>query len=113
MCDVCRHLQYSATRSTTLKEVLKSLDIEMLKLAIPGDTRWLSLDRAVQILMKILPGVIAALHEMAAMNPQDKAALSLANILSTKEFISTLCLLADVLPVLTTLSVKFQAEVIS
>ena len=94
-----------------MKEVLESLDLETVKLAIPGDTRWLSLERAVSSLLKVLPGMICALYELAAMNTNDKKSEALAIILGSKEFICTLSLLADVLPVLTNLSTTLQSDV--
>jgi hypothetical protein len=103
---------------------MTTLDLVLLKLATPGDTRcdqsaallivlcsWLSMDRAVQILIKTMPAVICALHEIQAMQPSEKKSGSLAKKIATHTFAGALSIMADVLPVFADVCTTFQTEV--
>jgi hypothetical protein len=73
--------------------------------------RWLSMDRAVGVLIKIMPAVICALHEIQAMQPTEKRAGPLAKKIATHTFVGALSLMADVLPVFAQVCTLFQTEV--
>ena len=72
-------------------------------------TRWLPHDEAVTSIRRTLNSLLATLERAVAEN-DDAVAHSLLNAMKTYNFVATLYLLSDVLPILTTLSLVFQRE---
>ncbi len=81
----------------------------VLKLKRAVDTRWLSHDQAVTAIRRTLPSLLTCLEREAAQNG-DAVARGLVSALGAYNFIATIYLMSDVLPLLTTLSLVFQTE---
>lgn len=96
----------SSVRSASLKSIQEVLDDPILKTKAAGDTRWLSHDRAVSTLRRILPAAIVHMEEEA--NSGDALALGIVQVMRTYYFIGSVYLLSDILPHLSRLSHLFQ-----
>ena len=101
----------SPVRMSGLKAIEQLLQTPQLKLNQPADTRWLSHDAACQMLMRVLPAVIASLEREAAERGQ-ALAIGLCKVVKQYNFISTLYMMCDVLPLLSRLSRVFQSSIL-
>ena len=86
------------------------LSLPQLKLVKAVDVRWLSHDKAVSTLRKAFAAVIISL-EREAVERHDVTASGLAKYMKSVNFIASLAMLQDILPVLTILSTSFQVEI--
>ena len=73
-----------------------------------ADTRWLSHEGACQTLVKILPAVLTS-SSREAEEHGDALALGLWNVIKKYDFIATLYMMCDVLPIVNRLSWILQA----
>ncbi|KAM5180722.1 zinc finger protein 862-like [Mantella aurantiaca] len=111
--DILRQLFYffqnSSVRMAGLTEIQNILNIPQIKLKMASDTRWLSHDSAVQSLRQCMMSVIAAL-EREATERNDITAEGLSRCIKTYNFVSSLMMLSDVLPLLSNLSKAWQRQ---
>ena len=96
----------SAVRTAELIEMQRVLDHPQVKLKKPSDTRWLSLENAVNALRRCFKPVKCVLDHEA--NEGDATALGLSTHLDKPEFIVNLHFLCDVLYTVGSLSTAFQ-----
>ena len=94
-----------------LKAIEQLLQTPELKLKQAADTRWLSHDSACQTLVKVLPAVITSLERESAERGQ-ALAVGLCRVVKKYDFISTLYMMCDILPIVSRLSRVFQFSVI-
>lgn len=99
----------SSVRMSGLKAIEQLLQTPELKLKKAGDTRWLSHDLACQSLMKVLPAVIASL-EREAQERGDALAHGLYKVVRNYNFVATLYMMNDVLPIVSRLSRTLQTS---
>ena len=99
--------QNSSVRMSGLQAIERLLQSPELKLKKPADTRWLSHDSACQTLVKVFPAVCFSLSR-EAQERGDALALGLSKVVRMYNFIATLYMMCDVLPVITRLSCKLQ-----
>ena len=90
-----------------MKDIVQS---PHLKLKEAKDVRWLSHNAAVDALRRTLPAVIMSL-EREASERHEAVALGLATFTKSYDFVATLLMLADVLPLLARLSQIFQVDI--
>ena len=83
------------------------LEMPQLKLVKAADTCWLSHDQAVSVLQRTYDAVVTSL-ERAATERHAATAAGLENFVRSVNFIASLVMLEDILPVLTILSKMFQ-----
>nr|XP_033805888.1 zinc finger protein 862-like [Geotrypetes seraphini] len=111
--DILRQLFYffqnSSVRMAGLTEMQNILNIPQIKLKMASDTRWLSHASAVQSLRQCMMSVIAAL-EREATERNDITAEGLSRCIKTYNFVSSLMMLSDVLPLLSNLSKAWQRQ---
>ncbi len=105
---VYRQFKYSTVKEASLHEFQKELDLPVLKLKEAKHVRWLSYDAAVKAFLRSYPAIVLEL-EREAEEENDAAAVGWLNRVKCYEFVASLRLLADVLPILSRLSKKFQA----
>lgn len=101
------YFQRSSVRMSGLQEMHDLLDSPDIKLKRASDTRWLSHDIAMQSLRRTLVSVVAAL-ERESEERNDCTARGLALFLKTYDFVGSLLMLSDALPVLSMLSKAWQ-----
>lgn len=112
--QVGRHYDYSAKKMQSLLSTQEDCGFDPLKLCKNCFTRWLSHDQVTETLEKRLIPVLLDLSQRGDADPvnptapADATAKGLFKIMCTKEFISTLLLMRDVLPDLRLLSKNFQ-----
>ncbi|CAC5377495.1 unnamed protein product [Mytilus coruscus] len=97
----------SAQRSNKLREIQLLLDVPQLKYAAIHTVRWLSLDRAVNVIYRIYPALCVALEHEGSTNT---AAKGLAHEVQQYKFIAITHMLLDILPILSRLSKIFQKD---
>jgi hypothetical protein len=95
----------SALRSNRLKEIQKLLELPELKYAEVHSVRWLSLQKAVEVMYRTYPALVVALSHEAASNATAKGLLFEVRQF---RFIAFTHLLMDILPFLSRLSKVFQ-----
>jgi hypothetical protein len=111
----------SGKRNRTLREVQKLLDIKVLKVLKPSDTRWLSLNDTVQRILQILPALRKYFQdELTPLNNAFKLSLEKAHSKKELEYICDLLknpltemylsFLAYILPIICTFNLQFQSE---
>lgn len=101
----------SLLREAGLHAIQDIMEEPVLKLKRAVDTRWLSHDQAVTAIRHTLPSLLTCLErEAAGEEDGDAVAHGLLSGLGTYNFIATVYLMSDVLPLLTTLSLVFQTE---
>ena len=96
----------SALRSNKLREIQMLLNLPTLKFAQIHSVRWLSLQRAVEVLYRTYPALVVALEHEATTNPVAKG---LYMEVSQFRFIAITHMLMDILPFLGKLSKVFQS----
>ena len=101
----------SPVRMSGLKAIEQLLHIPQLKLKQPADTRWLSHDAACRTLVQVLPAVITSLEREAGERGQ-ALAIGLCKVVKHYDFISTLYMMCDVLPLVSRLSQVFQSSLV-
>ena len=100
----------SSVRSAGLQAVQNMLqDSEQLKVLEPSSTRWLSVGNCSLRLKKILPSVIISLDREAE-ERSDARAAGLHRLITEYQFIATLLLMCDILPIINRLSLIFQTK---
>ncbi|XP_071154595.1 zinc finger protein 862-like [Mytilus edulis] len=105
--NIFHYFSNSALRSNKLRQIQSLLNLPELKYAEVHSVRWLSLDRAVQVIFRTFPALVVALSHEAASNPTAKG---LHNEVTQYRFIMFTHLLLDILPFLTRMSKVFQTE---
>ena len=101
-------LSFSIHFPSYLKDIVQS---PHLKLKEAKDVRWLSHNAAVDALRRTLPAVIMSLEREAA-ERHEAVAQGLATFTKSYNFVATLLMLADVLPLLARLSQIFQVHIV-
>ena len=92
-----------------LQAIEDLLNTPHLKVKRAADTRWLSHEGACQTLVKILPAVLTSLSREAE-ERGDALALGLWTVIKKYDFIATLYMMCDVLPIVNRLSRILQAK---
>ena len=95
--------QNSPVRMSGLKAIQELLETPTLKLKRAADTRWLSHESACRTLVKVLPAVLVSLGREAE-ERGDALAHGLSKVVRQYNFIATLYMMCDILPVITRLS---------
>jgi hypothetical protein len=90
-----------------LIEVEKNQNQNFRRLKQQADTRWLSSEHAINAAFDLLIDVHSAL-EVIAKDPHNVSAIGLLKLISTKNFIFSLYILHEILPILSKLSLYFQ-----
>ncbi|XP_069105241.1 zinc finger protein 862-like [Argopecten irradians] len=106
--------EYSAPRYNKIREMKKIMGEKVKKFKKPTQVRWLSLQNSVDAVHDSCSALILSLdHEAATNNGEGGAkAKGILKEIKTFKFISTLCLLKDVLGILCRVSKVFQKDVI-
>ena len=108
--DVClEDVRLSPKNFSALKEMQALVNHPQLKMIKPSDTRWLAHDRSVKAIrcsMRPLIDTLEHIHE----DTGEPEALGMLRTMKTYNFVATLMMLSDVLPVLTCLSRALQAK---
>ena len=94
---------------SALNEMQALVNHPQLKMIKPSDTRWLAHDRSVKAIrcsMRPLIDTLEHIHE----DTGEPEALGMLRTMKTYNFVVTLMMLSDVLPVLTCLSRALQAK---
>ena len=108
--DVClEDFHYSPKKFSALKEMQALVNHPQLKMIKPSDTRWLAHDRSVKAIrcsMRPLIDTLEHIHE----DTGEPEALGMLRTMKTYNFVATLMMLSDVLPVLTCLSRALQVK---
>ena len=102
---------YSPKNFSSLKEMPALVNHPQLKMIKPSDTRWLAHDRSVKVIrcsMRPLIDTLEHIHEGTG----ELEALGMLRTMKTYNFVATLMMLIDVLPVLTCLSRALQAKTV-
>ena len=103
------HFANSPVREAAFHEVQRVLDEPVLHLKKAVYTRWLSHDQAVTAIRRTLPSLLTTLEREVA-EKDDAVAHRLVRALKSYNFVATLYLLSDVLPLLSKLSLVFQQK---
>lgn len=106
---IYKYYHYSPKHSSTLKEMQAILHSAEMKFKQVFHTRWLSFDGAVEALLVNLECLISALISDCDTDPTARGILT---FVTTFKFLATTHLLADVLPVISRLSKRFQRQCI-
>ena len=108
--DVCwKMFHYSPKKFSALKKMQTLVNHPQLKMIKPSDTRWLVHDRsmkAIRCSMRPLIDTLDHIHE----DPGEPEAFGMLRTMKTYNFVVSLMMLSDVLPVLTCLSRALQAK---
>ena len=107
--QVSRCYNYSAVRTTALREIQVAFDDPVLKLSRAIDTRWLSKGKACMNLKKVFRAVLTSLSREAS-ERDDAQALGLYSFMTKKKFIYTLYFMCDIMPELIKLAKLFQSD---
>lgn len=108
LCQVYSFFSRSCVHTVQLSEIQKALNQPELHLKRPTETRWLSLEYAIDALRKSLQSVSGVLNQEA--DDGDATALGLAIALSKPQFLITLWFLSDVISTVASLSRAVQSE---
>ena len=103
---VYRLFNNSGVKEARLHALQEELNLPVLKLKEPKDVRWLSYDGAVSAFRKTYRAIVLELEHQAI---TDAAAKAWLKRIKTYEFVASLHMLSDALPVLAKLSRKFQS----
>ena len=109
VAQLFRFYDYSAVRTAGLKDIQSVLGAPDLKLKRASDTRWLSHDQAITAIRKSLPSIITSLQKEAT-ERNDAQALGLSKFICTYQFVASVYMMSDILPILSHLSKLFQKE---
>lgn len=102
----------SSPRTALLKDIQEAMEDPLLKVARSSETRWVSRDKVTETIYRTLPALISFLI-MDAYNPtcSDKAKVpGLRDALMDWDFLATLSLFRDVLPIFTRVLELFQTR---
>lgn len=108
LVGIFNFFKYSPVRYNSLKELKKVMKEKVRRFKKPTAVRWLSLTEAVKAAEESW-GCLCLTLENAA-TEKDATAAALLKEVKTYKFISTLCLLRDVLDALTKTSLLFQKD---
>ena len=107
LMSVWKMFHYSPEKFSALKEMQALVNHPQLKMIKSSDTRWLVHDRkAIRCSMRPLIDTLEHIHE----DTGEPEALGMLRTMKTYNFVATLMMLSDVLPVLTCLSRALQAK---
>ena len=109
LMSVWKMFHYSPKKFSALKEMQALVNHPQLKMIKLSDTRWLAHDRSVKAIrcsVRPLIDTLEHIHE----DTGEPEALSMLRTMKTYNFVVTLMMLSDVLPVLTCLSRALQAK---
>ena len=98
LMSVWKMFHYSPKKFSTLKEIQVLVDHPQLKMIKPSDTRWLAHDRSVKAIrcsMRPMIDTLEHIHE----DTGEPEALGMLRTMKTHNFVVTLMMLSDVLPV--------------
>lgn len=109
VAQMYRFYDYSAVRTAGLKDIQSVLGAPDLKLKRASDTRWLSHDQAITAIRKCLPSIITSLQKEAT-ERNDAQALGLSKFICTYQFVASVYMMSDILPILSHLSKLFQKK---
>lgn len=98
----------SANRVARLTEFQKVLGDDVLKIKRAASTRWLSHDIVVNAIRRCMPALLASIAEEA--RRMDATAIGLQSSCFTYNFVASILMLSDVLPILSRLSKIFQSD---
>lgn len=99
----------SPVRSASLNEIQNLLNQPHMSIKMASDTRWLSHDAAIHSLRESLVSVVAALEREAA-EKNEATAVGLLKFMKSYEFVGSLLMFSDVLPILSKLSKAWQKK---
>ena len=100
---------YSPKKFSALKERRPSSNHLQLKMIKPSDTRWLAHNRSVKVIRCSMRPLIDTLEHIRE-DTGEPEALGMLRTMKTYNFVATLMMLSDVLPVLTCLNRALQAK---
>ena len=102
LMSVWKMCHYSSKKFSALKEMQVLVNHPQLKVIKPSDTRWLTHDKSVKAIRCFMRPLITLehIHE----DTGEPEALGMLRTMKTYNFVVTLMMLSDVLPVLTCLS---------
>ena len=109
LMSVWKIFHYSHKKLSALKEMQALINHPQLKMIKPSNTRWLAHDRSVKAIrcsMRPLIDTLEHIHE----DTGEPEAIGMLRSMKTYNFVATLMMLSDVLPVLTCLSRALQAK---
>ena len=109
LMSVWKMFHYSPKKFSAMKEMQALVNHPQLKMIKPSDTRWLAHHRSVKAIrcsMRPLIDTLEHIHE----DTGEPEALGMLRTMKTYNFVVTLMMLSDVLPVLTCLSRALQAK---
>ena len=98
LVSVSKMFHYSPKKFSALKEMQALVNHPQLKMIKPSDTRWLAHNRSVKAIrcsMRQLIDTFEHIHEDAG----EPEALGMLSTMKTYNFVATLMMLSDVLPV--------------
>ena len=100
----------SAVRYNKLSEIHSILQLKSVTLRVAASNRWLSLHNAVDAIYRCCPALVDCLDQQAAEGNNDSSAKSKGYLKQVQQykFVAATCMMKDVLPTLTKLSVFFQ-----
>ena len=101
-----------AVRYNKLREIQSILELKPVTLKVAASTSWLSLHNAVDAIYKCWPALVDCLDHQAAEDNNENAAKAKGYLKQVQQykFVAATCMMKDVLPTLTKLSVFFQKE---
>ena len=97
--SVWKMFHYSPKKFSALKEMQAFINLPQLKMIKPSDTRWLAHDRSVKAIRCSTRPLIDTLEHIHEDTGQPEA-LGMLRTMKTYNFVVTLMMLSDVLPVL-------------
>ena len=112
LMSVWKMFHYSPRKFSALKEMQALVNHPKLKMVKPSDTHWLAHNRSVKAIrysMRPLIDTLEHIHD----DTGEPEALGMLRIMKTYNFVATLMVLSDVLPVLTCLSRALQTKTAS
>eukprot|EP00117_Sycon_ciliatum_P027376 scpid58849/ scgid22254/ len=112
IAGIYRLFANSGVKEAKLHALQEELTLPVLKLKEPKDVRWLSYDAAISAFRKCFAAILLELQRQSV-EASDAAAKAWLKRIKTYEFVASLSLLADALPLLASLSKKFQAATIN
>ena len=106
---VCMYFSVSANRQAKLEAMYEVMGDPAVKLKSNTDIRWLSLNNAIQANYRTYHSLVRTLFE-ESQQTKNANSLGLRSFLTTSSFCAFLCLLVDVLNVLTKLCKTLQSR---
>lgn len=112
IAGVYRLFDNSGVKEASLHAFQDQLQLPALKLKEPKDVRWLSYEAAINVFRKTFPAILLELKHQQD-DQRDAAAKAWVKRMKTFEFVASLHLLSDALPLLASLSRKFQSATLN